>query len=192
MNRITRFLAVLLLAACGSSQAPPPNMNDACAIAKDRRAWMRDMERTERKWGVPVPVQMSTIYHESKFEAKARTPVRWVLGVIPMGRRSSAYGFAQAIDGTWDWYRDSTGNRWAKRDRFGDASDFIGWYMDRTEKANGIAKHDARNQYLAYHEGHTGYARGSWRNKSWLVRVADSVADRAAMYDRQLRSCRRR
>jgi len=83
-------------------------------------------------------------------------------------------------------------HRWAKRDRFGDASDFIGWYMDRTEKANGIAKHDARNQYLAYHEGHTGYTRGSWRNKSWLVRVADSVADRAAMYDRQLRSCRRR
>ena len=34
MNRITRFLALLVLAACGSSQAPPPNMNDACAIAK--------------------------------------------------------------------------------------------------------------------------------------------------------------
>lgn len=192
MNRFTRFLALLLVAACGSNQAPPPNMNDACAIAQDRRAWMRDMERSERKWGVPVPVQMSTIYHESKFEAQARTPMRWVLGVIPMGRRSSAFGFAQAIDGTWEWYQDSTGNRWAKRDRFGDASDFIGWYMDRTEKANGISKHDARNQYLAYHEGHTGYARGSWRDKAWLVRVADSVADRAAMYDRQLRSCRRR
>lgn len=166
-------------------------MNDACAIAHDRRAWMRDMERTERRWGVPVAVQMSTIYHESKFVADARTPMTYALGIIPMGRRSSAYGFAQAIDGTWDWYRDSTGNRRAKRDRFSDASDFIGWYMDRTQKTNGVAKWDARNQYLAYHEGHNGYARGTWRNKAWLLRVADSVASRADMYDRQLRSCRR-
>ncbi len=191
MNRIARFLALLLLAACGSSQAPPPDMNDACAIARDRRGWMRDMERTERKWGVPVAVQMSTIYHESKFVADARTPMTYALGIIPMGRRSSAYGFAQAIDGTWDWYQDSTGNRRAKRDRFSDASDFIGWYMDRTQKTNGVPKWDARNQYLAYHEGHTGYARGTWHNKAWLLRTADSVASRAAMYDQQLQGCRR-
>ncbi|MEC8795342.1 MAG: lytic transglycosylase, partial [Pseudomonadota bacterium] len=49
---------------------------------------------------------------------------------------------------------------------------------------------DARNQYLAYHEGHTGYARGSYRSKSWLVRVADQVAARADTYRSQLTRCR--
>jgi hypothetical protein len=50
---------------------------------------------------------------------------------------------------------------------------------------------DARNQYLAYHEGHAGYRRGSYNAKPWLLRVADSVADRAATYEMQLVSCGR-
>ena len=148
------------------------------------------MERVERRWGVPVAVQMATIYQESKFDAKARTPVNWTLGVIPMGRRSSAYGYAQAIDSTWDWYRDDTGKRRARRDRFSDAVDFMGWYMDQTQERNGIAKYDARNQYLAYHEGQNGFARGTHHSKGWLLRVADSVAARANLYSVQLASCR--
>jgi hypothetical protein len=50
---------------------------------------------------------------------------------------------------------------------------------------------DARNQYLAYHEGHAGYRRGSYNAKPWLLRVADGVADRAATYEMQLISCGR-
>jgi hypothetical protein len=53
-----------------------------------------------------------------------------------------------------------------------------------------VALTDARNQYLAYHEGHTGFARGSHNSKQWLLNVADRVANRAAMYQRQLSSCR--
>ena len=43
--------------------------------------------------------------------------------------RSSAYGYAQALEGTWDDYRKDTGRRGADRDDFADSSDFIGWYM---------------------------------------------------------------
>jgi hypothetical protein len=107
-----------------------------------------------------------------------------------MGRQSSAYGYAQALDGTWDWYRKETGKRGAKRDRFGDAVDFMGWYMNESNKRNGIAKNDAYNQYLAYHDGHTGFRRGTYRRKAWLVRVAGSVQDRAILYSSQLSRCR--
>jgi hypothetical protein len=55
----------------------------------------------------------------------------------------------------------------------------------------GIAPDDARNQYLAYHEGHSGYARGSYNAKPWLLRVASRVDERAEMYERQLVGCRR-
>lgn len=149
------------------------------------------MKRTERRWGVPVHVQMATIYQESKFDSDARTPLRYALGVIPMGRQSSAYGYAQALDATWDEYRTSTGNRRAKRDDIRDATDFMGWYMNKSRSKNGIPLHDARNQYLAYHEGHAGYARGSYNSKSWLLRVSSEVASRSDSYRSQLAYCRR-
>ena len=63
--------------------------------------------------------------------------------------------------------------------------------MNLSTQRNGISKSDARNQYLAYHEGHSGYARGSYRGKPWLMRVSDRVAARAVVYDRQLRACRK-
>ncbi len=183
---------LLLLAACGGGRYDPPSqLDNACAIAAERPQYLRAMKRTEARWGVPIPVQMATIYQESRFRGDARTPHQYALGVIPMGRVSSAYGYAQALDATWDEYRSETRQRGARRDRIDDATDFMGWYMTKTEERNGVSKYDARNQYLAYHEGHTGYARGSYRAKSWLVRVAGEVGDRAVMYDAQLRACGR-
>jgi hypothetical protein len=191
MNRILCALAVVaLLAACGGGGSAPRNLEDACAIAREKPTYLRAFERTERKWGVPVAVQMATVYQESSFRSSARTPYRFSLGVIPMGRQSSAYGYAQALDATWEEYQKSEGGRGAKRDRINDASDFMGWYMNIAQERNGIPLTDARNQYLAYHEGHTGYARGSYNRKDWLVRVADDVATRAAIYNIQLASCR--
>lgn len=194
MSRIFRLsIMCLILAACsGSGSNPPSRLDDACAIVAQRPAYLRAMKRTERKWDVPVPVQMATIYQESKFKGNARTPYRFALGVIPLGRQSSAFGYAQALDGTWDEYRKETGRRGAKRDKIRDATDFMGWYMTKTEQRNGIPKTDARRQYLAYHEGHTGYARGSYNSKAWLQRVASQVGSRAVMYDQQLRSCGKR
>ncbi|MGY9013469.1 MAG: transglycosylase SLT domain-containing protein, partial [Rhodobacterales bacterium] len=57
-------------------------------------------------------------------------------------------------------------------------------------RRNGVSLSDARNQYLNYHEGQSGYARGSYKRKRWLMLVADKVAKRAAQYRTQLRKCR--
>lgn len=195
MGMFLRIMAVLVLvAACGSRGdfSAPRNLDDACALASERPAYFRAMQRAERRWNVPVPVQMAIIHAESRFIGDARTPYRWAAGVIPMGRQSSAYGYSQALDGTWEEYQAETGGNRARRDRIEDATDFIGWYSHKSRDRNGIALHDARNLYLAYHEGHTGFANGSYRAKGWLMNVADRVATRAVMYDAQLRSCRRR
>ncbi|MBE1294737.1 MAG: lytic transglycosylase [Rhodobacteraceae bacterium] len=193
MSRIIVALILLLaVASCGGGyKSPPRNLDNACSIIKQRPEYLKAFRATERRWGVPVHVQMATIYHESRFDGDARTPHRYLLGVIPMGRQSSAYGYSQALDGTWDEYRRETGKRRAKRDRIRDASDFMGWDMNKTRERNGIPLYDARNQYLAYHEGHSGYARGTYRRKSWLIRVADKVEDRALMYQAQLAACRK-
>lgn len=192
MSRHFRALIVLLLvAACGGgNNSAPRNLNDACSILNQRPKFVRAFKATERRWGVPAHVQMAIIYQESKFIANARTPYRYVLGVLPMGRQSSAFGYAQALDATWDGYRRATGRWGADRNDIFDATDFMGWYMNETRERNGISLHDSRNQYLAYHEGHTGYARGSYRSKIWLLRVSGEVASRADTYRGQLANCR--
>lgn len=190
MKKFVRLSVMLLLVSCGGgNNQAPRNLDDACSILDQRPKYLSAMQRAEENWGVPVHVQMATIYQESKFVGNAKTPHQYALGVIPMGRQSSAYGFSQAIDGTWDDYRKATGNRGAKRTNIRDATDFLGWYMNQNSEELGISKFDARNQYLAYHEGTAGYARGNHKNKSWLLRVSDSVAERADLYQRQLIAC---
>ncbi|KNG93879.1 lytic transglycosylase [Pseudaestuariivita atlantica] len=192
MRRVFRAMVlVLLTASCGGAKySAPRNLDNACSILKQRPHYIKAFRATERRWGVPVAVQMATIYQESKFIGDARTPLRYTLGVIPMGRQSSAFGYAQALDATWKEYQRETNNRSAKRDDIRDATDFMGWYMNKTRNRNGVRLSDARNQYLAYHEGHTGFSRGTYNGKPWLVRIADEVGARATTYDVQLASCR--
>lgn len=191
MSRLLRAsILLLVLASCGGGNySAPRNLDDACAIVRERPQYYRAMKATERKWGVPVHVQMATIHQESKFIGDARTPHQYALGVIPLGRQSSAYGYSQALDGTWDEYREDQNRRSAKRDRIDDATDFMGWYMDQSQDRLGISKSDARSQYLAYHEGRSGYARGSYNEKPWLMDVAARVGSRSDRYAAQLDAC---
>jgi hypothetical protein len=192
MGRFLRASALLMaLASCGGGQfSAPRDLDNACAIVAQRPNYLRAMEATERKWGVPVHVQMATIYHESRFVGNARTPREFALGIIPMGRQSSAYGYSQALDGTWDDYRREQRRGGARRDRITDATDFIGWYMAKSEETLGIARTDTEQQYLAYHEGRTGYANGSHHGKAWLLGVAAEADERSARYAAQLATCR--
>ncbi|GGD20187.1 lytic transglycosylase [Sinisalibacter lacisalsi] len=194
MSRLLRTIILLVLvASCGSKDFQAPrNLDDACSIVQQRPEYLRAMKQAERKWNVPVPVLMAMIYQESKFIGNNRTPMKYALGVIPLGRQSSAYGYAQALDGTWEEYRRTDGGRFAKRDDIKDATDFMGWYMNLTLLETGVPLNDTRNQYLAYHDGRTGYLRGSYKSKTWLLRIADEVNDRALMYDQQLRLCAKR
>jgi len=185
-------MILMLVASCGGggSTSAPRNLDSACSIVKQRPQYLKAFKRAERRWGVPIHVQMATIYQESKFVGDARTPLRYTLGVIPMGRQSSAFGYSQALDATWKEYKQDTGSRSAKRDKISDATDFMGWYMHGTQEKLGIPLSDARNQYLAYHDGRTGYLRGTYKSKGWLIAVAARVQDRANMYQQQLSRCR--
>jgi hypothetical protein len=148
MSRTLRAaILLLLLASCGGGNSSAPrNLDDACAILAQRPSYWKAMKKAERKWGIPVAVQMASIYQESKFIGNARTPYRFALGIIPMGRQSSAYGYSQALDGTWEEYQEDEGGRGAKRNRITDATDFMGWYMHNSSERLGISKTDAEAQ----------------------------------------------
>lgn len=187
---ILMTLISVFLFAC--SPTPPKNMHSSCEIFYDKSGWYKPMRKSYRKWGIPIAIQLSIIYHESRFQHDAKTPRRKLLWVIPWFRQSSAYGYAQVQDGTWDLYKRSRGRRFARRDKFKDVVDFMGWYNHQSYIRNGISKHDAYNLYLAYHEGHAGYARRSYRKKAWLRAVARKVQARANRYQAQLDYCERK
>ncbi len=192
LSKTVVFSGCLLLAAAAAiscSNNPPKNISNSCEIFYEKDGWYSDALDSYEKWGVPIHVQLAIIYQESRFVHDAKPPRKKLLWVIPWTRMSSAYGYGQIKDSTWDWYRKSTGNRWADRDDFEDVVDFIGWYGSVSHRKLGISKWDAFHQYLAYHEGHGGFKRKTYRKKAWLMKVARKVDNRAKRYHTQLSTC---
>lgn len=192
VRRIALALATLLTLSGCATMSTPSQQNDVCSIFDQNPDWLDDAREASRRWNAPVSAMMAIIWRESSFRHDARPPKKYVLfGTIPWGRVSSAYGFSQALDGTWNWYLKDTGRTsyFTSRDDFGDAVDFVGWYMAKTKQANGLSMGDVISHYLAYHEGHGGYKRGTYRSKSWLIKAARQVGKQAERYRSQLRSC---
>jgi hypothetical protein len=183
------FLLGLLLTMAGCSSLPPAKPNDLCAIFDDKPSWYKQAYRAQKKWGSSIPIMMSVMYQESQFKHNARPARTKILWVIPGPRPSDAYGYPQAKDDVWDEYQAQSGNGWSRRDRFKDAIDFIGWYNKQSQQRSKIGLNDSYNLYLAYHEGHGGFNRKSYRQKSWLMNTARKVEDRSQQYEYQLRNC---
>ena len=183
------LLVISFLVACVASQ--PNNITNVCSIFEDRRGWYSAAKSAEDRWGIPIAVNMAFIYQESSFIARAKPDRTRVLWVIPGSRPSSAYGYAQALDGTWDDYRVSSRNRDASRSDFDDSIDFVAWYNGNSRRISNISAFDARNLYFAYHEGNGGYQRGTHHDKPWLLDAADRVQTNSERFAIQLNSCRR-
>ena len=188
VSLIIASLLTILLSACSSS--PPRDTGNACSIFTEKDDWYEAAQDAYKKWGVPIHVQLAIIHQESRFRQDAKPPRDKLFWFIPWFRKSSAYGYAQVKDSTWDWYKRETGNSWADRDDFEDAVDFIGWYCNLSHRKLGISKWDAYRQYLAYHEGQGGYQRGTYKSKAWLIKVAHKVDDNARRYRAQIGKCR--
>ncbi|MGI9276049.1 MAG: hypothetical protein ACR2PT_14565 [Endozoicomonas sp.] len=178
----------LLLSGC-ASKVPPAQPNNLCSIFREKPSWYRHAKKSNKKWGTPVQVMMSIMYQESSYRHNVKPPRPYFL-FIPLPRKSSAHGYAQAQDGTWQEYLDETGGWLKSRENFDDAIDFIGWYTNKTRRVNGVSLWRADQLYLNYHEGWGGYRRGSYKNKAWLMNTAKRVQSRASNYGEQLRRCR--
>lgn len=189
MKVASLFLLLVMGLLTGCATTPPSNPNNICDIFEDKSDWYKAAKKSENKWGSSVPVMMSIMYQESQFVHNAKPPRTKFLWIFPGPRASSAYGFAQVKSETWGDYVRDAGGMWSRRDNFGDAVDFIGWYNDQSQKRNKIKKTDSYNLYLAYHEGQGGFKNKSYNSKAWLKSTAQKVAKRSADYTKQLASC---
>ncbi len=197
-------MAIMWLAGCSSPSKPvashygntvqiaPSNplrrgaSENICEIFRDNPNWFVDANHSYRRWGTPVAVQLAFVYQESRFVANASPKNSFT---VFSNKNSSALGYAQALNGTWDDYVKATGNYQAHRSNMRDALDFIGWYNNNANRKLGLMSNQARELYLAYHEGLKGYSLATYDSKDWLKTVADQVETRAIKYDKQLRGC---
>ncbi len=184
------IICVGVLSACTST--PPVHTENICDIFDEKRGWYKDAKKAQKRWGSSIPTMMAIMYQESRFVAKARPKRKKILWIFPGPRPSDAYGYAQAKNDTWKWYKKSSGKGGADRDDFDDAIDFVGWYNKQSQKLSNIPLSNTYALYLAYHEGHGGYNRRTYASKDWLKQVARRVADRSARYKSQLPRCEKR
>ena len=57
------------------------------------------LKKVEEKWGVPVYIQLAFVKKESDFNWLAKPPRHKLFKVIPYKRKSSSFGYSQAIKG---------------------------------------------------------------------------------------------
>ena len=178
------LLVFFIFTSCSSI---PSNTSNSCTIFDERYFWYKHVKSTEEKWGTPAYIQLAIIKMESDFDRLAKPPRQKLFKVIPYKRPSSSFGYSQAIKGTWQQYKNETGNKYATRARFKDSVDFIGWYTNKTESILKIPKTDAFNQYVAYHEGWGNYK--NYKKNKKIIRLAKRVEKQANLYKKQLIQC---
>ena len=189
LNTFLKLLSILFIfvVACTSNQQI--NTADSCIIFEQKKNWYKATKKSYDKWNTPIALQLAIINQESSFSQFAKPERKKIFGFIPGSRPSTAFGFAQVTNPTWNWYKTKTGNKNASRANFEDITDFIGWYTTQSEKMVGISKKDYYNQYLAYHEGQGGWKKKTYLDKNWLIEVAKNVERNTKMYNNQLSKC---
>jgi hypothetical protein len=179
------IIFLFLFSACSSI---PKNTSDSCKIFDERYLWYKHSKKVKEKWGTPIHIQLAIIKMESDFDWLAKPPRQKLFKVIPFKRPSSSFGYSQAVKGTWEQYKNETGNKLATRARFKDSVDFIGWYTNKTNSILKISLQDAFKQYIAYHEGWGNYKY--YKKNKKVIGLAKKVENQSKIYKRQFSKCK--
>ena len=190
MNKIINIVLALVILFISACSSVPKNTSNSCSIFNERYLWYKHTKKTKEKWGTPIYVQLAIIKMESDFDWLAKPARKKIFKVIPFKRPSSSFGYSQAVKGTWEQYKSETGNRLARRTRFKDSVDFIGWYTSKTESILKISKQDAFRQYIAYHEGWGAYK--NYKKNQKVIGLAKRVKNQSDKYKSQLQKCQKR
>ena len=176
------------------AQLTSSQKKNICTIFKKYPNWYKYAKISEKKWGTPIYIQMAIINQESNFIATAKSANKKVFDLsIPFTHQSSAYGYAQALNASWDSYKKSTKNPYAKRDNMQYATDFVAWFIYRARKYLHLSNSNFHidNLYLAYHEGINGYRKKYYLQRRGLISVSKKVAKLANIYKKQLQLCKK-
>ena len=182
------FIVLFFISACSSI---PSNTANSCSIFNERYLWFKHVNKSKKKWGTPIYLQLAIIKMESDFDWLAKPPRQKLFKVIPYKRPSSSFGYSQAVKKTWELYKTETDNPLALRARFKDSVMFIGWYISKTNKINRIPLNDSYRQYLNYYLGWGNYAKETYKKDKKAIIFAKSVEKQSKIYKNQLKECQK-
>ena len=186
--RINNIFLISFFIFTVSCTSIPQNTSNSCKIFDERYLWYKHSKRVENKWGTPIHIQLAIIKMESDFDWLAKPPRKRLFKIIPFKRPSSSFGYSQAVKGTWEQYKNETGNKIATRARYKDSVDFIGWYTNKSKSILNIPLGDAFKQYLAYHEGWGNYK--NYKKNKKVITIAKKVEKQSQIYKQQLSKCK--
>ena len=187
INSCCKKILIFFLFYISACSSVPQNTSNSCKIFDERYLWYKHAKKVEQKWGTPIYIQLAIIKAESDFDWLAKPPRQKLFKIIPFKRPSSSFGYSQAIKGTWEQYKNETGNKLATRARFKDSVDFIGWYTNKTKSILKIPLRDAFKQYVAYHEGWGNYK--NYKKNKKVIGLAKKVERQSDIYKKQLSKC---
>ena len=188
MIQLNKFFFLIIFFFIYSCSSIPKNTANSCSIFSERYLWYKHTKKTEEKWGIPIYIQLAIIKRESDFNWLAKPKRLKLFKVIPYKRPSSSFGYSQAVKGTWEQYKKETNNKLATRVRFKDSVDFIGWYLNKSEKILKISKTDVFRQYIAYHEGWGNYK--NYKSNKKVIILAKRVKQQSEKYKKQIEQCK--
>ena len=190
LDNLFILISILFIFTFACSSIDKLNTEDSCILFNEKKNWYKSTKKSYDKWGTPISLQLAIINQESSFDQFAKPKRKRIFSIIPGSRPSTAFGYAQVTNPTWEWYKNRTGNNNASRANFSDITDFIGWYTTQSKKMLGLSMNDYYNQYLAYHEGQGGWKNKTFNSKKWLLDVAKKVETQSNIYNKQLISCK--
>jgi hypothetical protein len=189
LNKNLIYLVLFFfIASCSSIPKYPQN---ACKIFGENYLWYKSVKKSSEKYGAPIHVILSFVNKESGFNRWAKPPRQKLFKIIPYKRPSSSFGYSQAVNKTWELYKQETNNKLALRTRFKDSVNFIGWYIKKTNKINKIPLDDSYRQYLNYYLGWGNYAKKTYKTDTKAIHYAKNVEKQSKVYKNQLRECKK-
>ncbi|MDH3770225.1 MAG: hypothetical protein OET79_04440, partial [Nitrospirota bacterium] len=114
LRKVLPCLLAMVIALAGCASVPPKRQDNLCTIFGQYPEWYDAAKESQAMWGTPPHILMAFIKQESAFRHDAKPPWDWFL-FIPLGRKSSAEGYAQAKDEAWEEYEDETGGFFKSR-----------------------------------------------------------------------------
>jgi len=187
-KNLVYFITFFFLLSCSSI---PKHPADACKIFGERYFWYKHAKKSSEMYGAPIHIILAFVKKESGFNRWAKPKRKKLFKVIPYKRPSSSYGYSQAVEKTWELYKQETNNPLALRTHFKDSVMFIGWYIKKTNTINQIPFNDSYRQYLNYYLGWGSYAKKTYKTDKKSIIYAKSVEKQSKIYKNQLNECKK-
>ena len=181
-------MSILLSSGCQIIPINHKNQNNICRFLEDN-PYMNQVISSENISNAQQATILAIIHHESAHQPQARPVKKWIIKPwIPWSYYSSAKSYAQITQPTW---QDFSKTRTFKPNinAYMDNISFIIWYFDKNKKVLGTKKDTISECYLIYHEGPSGYRKGTQSFSLALKQYALKVEHTGKIYLKALKKC---